>query len=110
MRCVLADHKLPWAPGSVAAYSNVGFDQLGAALAEAAGTSYADLLRERITGPLGMADTGVAPTDQQCARLMTGYGIPGAEAAPCVGPRTTWSGGFGTISHARIPRSGPRSR
>jgi D-alanyl-D-alanine-carboxypeptidase/D-alanyl-D-alanine-endopeptidase len=81
----LGDQKLPWAPGSVAAYSNVGFDLLGAALAEAAGTSYADLLRERITGPLGMADTGLAPDAEQCARLMTGYGIPGAEAAPCVG-------------------------
>ncbi len=80
----LADYRLPWAPGSVAAYSNVGFDLLGAALAEAAAVSYADLLRERITGPLGMADTGVAPTAEQCARLMTGYGIPGAEAAPCV--------------------------
>ena len=81
----LAAEKLPWAPGSVAAYSNVGFDLLGAALAEAAGKSYADLLRERITGPLGMVDTGLAPSAEQCGRLMTGYGIPGAEAAPCVG-------------------------
>ena len=80
----LAAQKLPWAPGSAAAYSNVGFDLLGAALAEAAGKSYADLLRERITGPLGMVDTGVAPNEEQCARLMSGYGIPGAEAAPCV--------------------------
>ena len=81
----LAHHKLPWAPGSVAAYSNLGFDLLGAALAQATGKSYADLLRERITGPLGMADTGLTPSSEQCARLMTGYGIPGAEAAPCVG-------------------------
>jgi D-alanyl-D-alanine-carboxypeptidase/D-alanyl-D-alanine-endopeptidase len=80
----LADQKLPWAPGSVAAYSNVGFDLLGAALAEAAGISYAELLRERITRPLGMVDTSVAPNEEQCARLMAGYGIPGAEAAPCV--------------------------
>jgi serine-type D-Ala-D-Ala carboxypeptidase/endopeptidase len=80
----LAEQKLPWAPGSVAAYSNVGFDLLGAALATATGQSYEDLLRERITGPLGMVDTGVAPTQKQCARLMTGYGIPGAEVAPCV--------------------------
>jgi len=81
----LAHQKLSWAPGSVAAYSNLGFDLLGAALAEVTGKSYADLLRERITGPLGMADTGLAPSAEQCGRLMTGYGIPGAEAAPCVG-------------------------
>ena len=80
----LADQKLPWAPGSIAAYSNVRLDVLGAALADAAGSSYADLLRERITGRLGIVDTGVAPTDEQCARLMTGYGIPGADGAPCV--------------------------
>jgi D-alanyl-D-alanine-carboxypeptidase/D-alanyl-D-alanine-endopeptidase len=80
----LAQYRLPWMPGSAAAYSNVGFDLLGAALAKAAGKSYADLLHERITGPLGMADTVLMPTAEQCARLMTGYGIPGAEAAPCV--------------------------
>jgi serine-type D-Ala-D-Ala carboxypeptidase/endopeptidase len=80
----LAGYKLPWTPGSSGAYSNVGFDLLGAALAEATGKSYGDLLRERITGPLGMVDTGVAPSAEQCARMMTGYGIPGAEAAPCV--------------------------
>ena len=62
-------------PGSIAAYSNLGFDLLGAALAEAAGTSYPDLLRERITGPLGMADTGLAPNEKQCARLMTGCAL-----------------------------------
>jgi D-alanyl-D-alanine-carboxypeptidase/D-alanyl-D-alanine-endopeptidase len=53
----LVAEKLPWAPGSVAAYSNLGFDLLGAGLAVAAGKSYADLLHERITGPLGMIDT-----------------------------------------------------
>jgi serine-type D-Ala-D-Ala carboxypeptidase/endopeptidase len=80
----LADFTLPWAPGTVAAYSNVGFDLLGDALASATGKSYADLLRERITGPLGMVDTVLEPSEQQCARLMTGYGIPGAAAEPCV--------------------------
>jgi D-alanyl-D-alanine-carboxypeptidase/D-alanyl-D-alanine-endopeptidase len=80
----LAGQRLPWAPGSSAAYSNLGFDLLGAALATATATPYPDLLRARITGPLGMADTGLAPNQEQCGRLMTGYGIPGAEEAPCV--------------------------
>jgi D-alanyl-D-alanine-carboxypeptidase/D-alanyl-D-alanine-endopeptidase len=91
----LANYSLPWAPGSVAAYSNVGFDLLGAALAAATGKSYADLLRDRITAPLGMSDTVLAPTEQQCGRLMTGYGIPGAEAAPCVD--TAEIGGSGGV-------------
>jgi serine-type D-Ala-D-Ala carboxypeptidase/endopeptidase len=81
----LADYTLPWAPGSIASYSNVGFDLLSAALATAAGKSYSDLLRERITGPLGMSDTVLEPSEEQCGRLMTGYGIPGAAAEPCVG-------------------------
>jgi D-alanyl-D-alanine-carboxypeptidase/D-alanyl-D-alanine-endopeptidase len=80
----LADYTLPWSPGSVAAYSNVGFDLLSAALATATGKSYPDLLRERITGPLGMSDTVLEPSEEQCARFMTGYGIPGADAEPCV--------------------------
>ena len=80
----LADFTLPWAPGSVASYSNVGFDLLGAALATATNLSYPDLLRERITGPLGMSDTVLEPSQEQCARMMTGYGIPGADAEPCV--------------------------
>ena len=80
----LADYTLPWSPGSVAAYSNVGFDLLSAALATAADEPYPDLLRERITGPLGMADTVLEPSQEQCARLITGYGIPAAAAEPCV--------------------------
>ena len=80
----LAGQKLPWAPGSIASYSNVGFDLLAGALGTAASATYADLLAARITGPLGMVDTGLRPTPEQCARLMTGYGIPGAEAEPCV--------------------------
>ena len=91
----LADYSLPWAPGSVAAYSNLGFDLLGAALAAATGKSYADLLSERITGPLGMSDTVLMPTEEQCGRLMTGYGIPGAEAEPCVS--TVNIGGSGGV-------------
>jgi serine-type D-Ala-D-Ala carboxypeptidase/endopeptidase len=80
----LADATLPWAPGSVASYSNVGIDLLSDALATSTGKPYADLLRERITGPLGMSDTVLEPSEEQCARFMTGYGIPGAAAEPCV--------------------------
>ena len=77
----LAGYKLPWAPGTVAAYSNVGFDLLADALADVGGKEYPSLLRDRITSPLGMVDTGVAPTQEQCDRLMTGSGLGGP--GPC---------------------------
>lgn len=65
-------------PGTGALYSNWGYDLLGAALAEAGGKPYAELLSERVLGPLGMADTGfaLAPDDQ--ARAMQGHFFDGA--------------------------------
>jgi serine-type D-Ala-D-Ala carboxypeptidase/endopeptidase len=78
----LASYKLPWAPGTVAAYSNVSFDLLADAITAVSGKDYPSLLHDRITGPLGMADTGVAPAPEQCNRLMTGSGLGGP--GPCV--------------------------
>lgn len=43
------------------AYSNLGAGLLGHALARHAGLTYEELVRERVTGPLGMADTGCEP-------------------------------------------------
>ncbi len=89
----LAKAKLGWAPGSIALYSNVGFDLLGDALENAAGASYATLLAARITGPLGMADTTLTPSAEQCARMMQGTGI-GAPAAPaCTDTEATQASG-----------------
>ena len=89
----LPSYALPWAPGSIAAYSNVGFDLLADAAEVAGGQPYPDLLRARVTAPLGMADTGFAPTPEQCARLMVGSGLGGAAA--CVDTHATdGSGGL----------------
>ena len=55
----LSGATLPYAPGSGAMYSNLGFGLLGEGLAKAAGKPYASLLAERVTTPLGMTDTGV---------------------------------------------------
>lgn len=89
----LPGYKLPWAPGSIAAYSNVGFDFLADALETAGGQPYPDLLRARVTAPLGMTDTGFTPTPEQCARLMIGSGLGGA--GPCVDTHATdGSGGL----------------
>jgi D-alanyl-D-alanine-carboxypeptidase/D-alanyl-D-alanine-endopeptidase len=65
-RTYLASAKLAYTPGRAAAYSNVGYGVLGEALVGAGGKSYADLLRERVTGPLGMRT--------QCSASMRGSG------------------------------------
>jgi D-alanyl-D-alanine-carboxypeptidase/D-alanyl-D-alanine-endopeptidase len=89
----LPGYHLPWAPGTVAAYSNIGFDLLADAIEAAAGQTYPDLLLARVTGPLGMADTVFAPTPEQCRRLMIGSGLGGP--GPCVDTRATdGSGGL----------------
>lgn len=87
----LPGYKLPWAPGTIAAYSNVGFDLLADAIETAVGQSYPDLLRIRVTAPLGITDTGFAPTTEQCARLMIGSGLGGA--ASCVDTHATHGSG-----------------
>jgi D-alanyl-D-alanine-carboxypeptidase/D-alanyl-D-alanine-endopeptidase len=89
----LASYQLPWAPGTVASYSNVGFDLLADAIETTGGKPYPDLLRELVTAPLGMADTGFSPTPEQCKRLMVGSGIGGP--SPCVDTQATdGSGGL----------------
>lgn len=65
----LTDFNLGKAPGSEYVYSNLGVGLLGTLLADKAKTDYEALLRERITKPLGMADTGVQLSDDQRKRL-----------------------------------------
>jgi D-alanyl-D-alanine-carboxypeptidase/D-alanyl-D-alanine-endopeptidase len=60
------------APGTVALYSNIGFDLLGDALAHATKQPYATLFATHITQPLGMKETTFTPTPSQCARLLQG--------------------------------------
>src|SRR5271156_5540234 len=88
----LSGYHLPWAPGTIAAYSNISFDLLSDAIETADGRPFPEVLRARVTGPLGMVDTGFAPTAEQCERLMTGTGLGGP--GPCVDTHaTTGSGG-----------------
>lgn len=66
----LAHAKITTPPGAQAAYSNLAYDLLADALSRAAGKPYNALLREKITAPLGMVDTTLTPTAEQCSRLM----------------------------------------
>ena len=89
----LPSYHLPWAPGTIASYSNVGFDLLADAIETAGGSPYAELLRTRVTAPVGMPDTGFTPTPAQCARLMTGTGL--GRVDPCGDTQATdGSGGL----------------
>lgn len=65
-------------PGVRAAYSNLAYDLLADALSRAAGKPYNALLREKVTGPLGMVDTTLTPSAEQCSRLMVAASGPSA--------------------------------
>ncbi|MCA4825398.1 MAG: D-alanyl-D-alanine-carboxypeptidase/endopeptidase AmpH [Serratia rubidaea] len=65
-------------PGVHASYSNLAYDLLADALSRAAGKPYTRLLREKITGPLGMVDTTLTPSAEQCSRLMVASVGPSA--------------------------------
>ena len=67
------------APGEKWSYSNVGVSLLGRLLARHAGTSYEDLLRERVLEPLGLHDTAITLSRAQARRVAPGldrYGEP----------------------------------
>ncbi len=52
-----AEGKKQAKPGTRRIYSNAGFEQLGATVAEAAGMPFAEYLRQAVTEPLGMPAT-----------------------------------------------------
>lgn len=64
-------------------YSNFGAALLGQALARVTGTSYPELVAERITGPLGMDRTWVQPLDAASSSADRGTAprLPGPNAA-----------------------------
>jgi CubicO group peptidase (beta-lactamase class C family) len=69
----LARHGVGKPPNAHFVYSNLGFGLLGEALAHRAGTSYAKLLAEEVTGPLGLTDTTITLSSDQRERLIQAY-------------------------------------
>lgn len=69
----LDSHPLLFAPGTAIAYSNFGFDLLALGIENAAGSPYAELLHDRILGPLDMSHTGYELTGEMRANMMTGH-------------------------------------
>lgn len=69
----LSSYELTRDIGTQFEYSNLGFGLLGHVLERCAGRRFAELLRDRIFTPLGMADTAISLTDDQQARLAVGH-------------------------------------
>jgi CubicO group peptidase (beta-lactamase class C family) len=69
----LSSYQLTRDIGSQFEYSNLGGGLLGLALARRAGMDYEALVRARITGPLGMASTGITLSPEMKARLAVGH-------------------------------------
>lgn len=65
----LKSYELTRRPGEAWEYSNFGVSVLGYLVAENAGQSYQQLLRDRIAKPLGMADCTVSLTSDQKKRF-----------------------------------------
>ncbi|MBB5606447.1 MULTISPECIES: serine hydrolase [unclassified Janthinobacterium] len=73
LRTFLASHALAHRPGTVFEYSNLGYGLLGTALATQAGTSYENLLQEKIARPLGLRSTSTTATPAMRIRLAQGH-------------------------------------
>ena len=67
----LRHHKLEKAAPQPAAYSNLAVGLLGHLLSRAYGMSFEELVREKITRPLGMSDTVIELTAEQQTRFVT---------------------------------------
>jgi len=65
--------KLTRAPGVEFEYSNFAYGLLGQAIQHRLGRGYGELIREKITDPLGMADTRLAPPAADDPRRVQGY-------------------------------------
>ncbi|MEP1032054.1 serine hydrolase [Ekhidna sp.] len=71
------------APGIKYAYSNLGVSLLGWVLALRMNTTYEDLVKDRVLGPLEMNSTSITLSSEQLARLAPGH-------SPYLQPIRTW--------------------
>ena len=62
-------------PGTKSDYSNTGMALLGIILADVYGKSYAELVKEKITGPLKMEHTFEAVPAAELGSFCTGYDL-----------------------------------
>ena len=105
----LAQTPLDFDPGTNWQYS-VGLDLMGLVIQRVSGRPFWEVVRERITGPLGMTDTDFMVPPEKTGRLTALYskGLegwrlsdPGSAASPFARDRDLPSGGGGLVSTAR---------
>ena len=73
----LQSDPLLFTPGAGGLYSNFAFDLLAAALAQAGGKPYEQLLKQIVFDPAGLKDTVLALRDGDAARLLQGHNFDG---------------------------------
>ncbi len=70
---MISAYQLTRDPGAQFEYSNLGGGLLGNLLSRRAGMDYEALVKERITGPLGMKSTGITLSPDMRSRLAVGH-------------------------------------
>lgn len=100
---------LDFDPGTNWQYS-VGLDLMGLVIQRVSGRPFWEVVRDRITGPLGMTDTDFMVPTEKTGRLtalyskgLEGWSLsdPGSAASPFARDRDLPSGGGGLVSTAR---------
>lgn len=81
---LLKNTELHFAPGAKYEYSNIGAAITGYVLEALEKKTYEQILRDRLTVPLALKDTGITLSEEQSKRLVQGYMNDGAQfvAAP----------------------------
>lgn len=79
---MLAQETLAYPPGTLFAYSNLGYAVLGRAIECASGMPYATYVEQRLLAPLGMAASAMRPQNIEPNAAGAGYPAPD-DVAPC---------------------------
>ncbi|QFZ23769.1 serine hydrolase domain-containing protein [Saccharothrix syringae] len=102
---VAVSHPPLFAPGERWDYSNTNYTLAGMVVERAAGRPYADLVRQRITGPLGLRDTHLST--EAAFRGAHGYEPDAGHLAPLLPPGTPVGDGFaGPERHDHVDTTG----
>lgn len=72
----IAKGPLEYDPGTNYKYSGAGFSVAGRIIEVVSGKPYAEFLRERLLGPLGMKNTTFWPTEKQQKQMASAYRFP----------------------------------
>lgn len=71
-----------WPPGLYPEYSNVGSGYLGFVIEQVSDMSYAEFMRERVLGPMGLRSATLSADETTLQRLAVGYDTDGRTVIP----------------------------